>query len=183
MFSATKKNQLKKKLREISFIRKWLENKDIHIHKQVFKEKTSRIKIKWGGAIWIDEKTEILDGVIIYTYGGKISIGKNCSINPYAIIYGHGGVTIGDNVLIAAQCMIIAANHNFVSKDIPICFQGNNAKGITIEDDVWLGHGCSILDGVTIGRGAIIGAGSVINKSVPPFTIVAGVPAKVIRTR
>lgn len=136
------------------------------------------------GVIEVGASTEILHGCLLMTYGGSISIGANCSINPYTIIYGHGpGTIIGNNVLIAGQCMIIPANHNFSRTDIPINQQGTNSKGIIIEDDVWIAAGCTILDGVKIGKGAIVAAGSVVNRSVEPYSIVGGVPAKVIKSR
>lgn len=182
IYSATKQLLLTE-ARKISCIRNWLDSRDIHIHREVFKEKTAKIKIKGGGTIEIDRDTEILDGVLIYTYGGNIKIGKNCSINPYTIIYGHGGVTICNDVLIAGHCMIIPGNHNYSNLEHPICKQGNTNRGILIEDDVWVGHGCSILDGVKIGRGSVIAAGSVVNKSVASFSVVGGVPAKVIKSR
>lgn len=144
---------------------------------------SAKVQVRFGGEIFIDEHTELQDGVLVLTYGGKIKIGKNCSINPYTIIYGHGGTTIGDNVLIAGHCMIIPNTHKFADPNIPINAQGNKSIGITIEDDVWIAHGCSILDGVTIGKGAIIAAGSVVNKSVEPYTIVGGVPAVKLKNR
>lgn len=141
------------------------------------------IDITGGGTIEIGEHTEIQANVILMTYGGSIRIGNESSINPNTIIYGHGGTTIGNNVLIAGGCMIIPANHNFASKDIPIGKQGLTTKGITIGNDVWIGHGCSILDGVTIGQGAIVAAGSVVNKNVDEYAVVAGVPCKIIKYR
>jgi acetyltransferase-like isoleucine patch superfamily enzyme len=117
-------------------------------------------------------------------YGGCITIGDNCSINPYTVLYGHGkGLVIGSNVLIAGHCLIIPANHVFARTDITINKQGTASKGIIIEDDVWIGAGCQVLDGVTIGKGAIIAAGSVVNKSVDAYTIVGGVPAGFIKNR
>lgn len=137
-----------------------------------------------GGNITIGNNNEILNGCILMSYGGKIEIGDNCSINPYTIIYGHGkGVKIGNEVLIAAHTVIIPANHNFLRTDISIKRQGLNFKGIIIHDDVWIAAGCKILDGVTIGKGAIVAAGSVVNKDVPEYAIVAGVPAKIIKMR
>lgn len=137
-----------------------------------------------NGIIEIGPATEILHGCLLMTYGGIISIGSNCSINPYTIIYGHGpGTIIGNNVLIAGQCMIIPANHIFSRLDVPINQQGTNSKGIVIEDDVWIAAGCTILDGVRIGKGAIVAAGSVVNRSVAPYSIVGGVPAKFIKSR
>ena len=138
---------------------------------------------KYGGTITIEKNCELLNGVLVMTYGGTIEIGTNCSINPYTILYGHGNLKIGNNVLIAGHCLIIPANHNFSEITIPINQQGLTKKGIIINDDVWIGAGCKILDGVTIGEGAIVAAGSVVNKNVEPYTIVAGVPAKKIKSR
>lgn len=146
-------------------------------------DRTAKIETKFGGSVTVGENTEILEGVLVQTYGGRISIGSNCSINPYSIIYGHGNTTIGNNVLIAGGCMIIPSNHAFSDVSIPIIEQPNISKGIVIEDDVWLGHGCSILDNVTIGKGSVIAAGSVVNRSIPAFSVAGGVPAKVIKTR
>ncbi|MBS1917789.1 MAG: acyltransferase [Bacteroidetes bacterium] len=118
------------------------------------------------------------------TYGGSITVGDCCSINPYTIIYGHGkGVSIGSHVLIAGHCIIIPANHEFNRRDKYIREQGISSRGIIIEDDVWIAGGCQILDGVTIGRGAIIASGSVVNKSVPPYAVYGGVPAKLLKMR
>lgn len=114
---------------------------------------------------------------------GFITIGKGCSINRNCVLLGYGGITIGNNVRIAANTSIIAFNHNFADADTPIIEQGNSWKGVTIEDDVWIGTGVRILDGVTLGRGAVIGAGSVVTKSVPPFSVAVGSPARVIKTR
>jgi len=136
-----------------------------------------------GGSISVGEKTELLYGVLLMTYGGNIKIGSHCSINPYTVLYGHGNLTIGNNVLIAGHTLIIPANHKFDNLDIPINKQGETKKGIVIHDNVWIGSGCRILDGVTIGEGAIIAAGAVVNKNVAPNTIVGGVPAKLLKTR
>lgn len=137
-----------------------------------------------GGQIILGSNNELLNGCLFMTYGGNISVGSGCSINPYTIIYGHGaGTVIGNNVLIAGHCMLIPANHVFSRTDIPINQQGTRSNGIIIEDDVWIAAGCQILDGVTIGKGSIIAAGSVVNKSVEPYSIVGGVPAKLIKRR
>lgn len=156
---------------------------NIFISKLAYVCPSAKLDIVHGGQISIGENTEILSGVILMTYGGKISIGKNCSINPYTILYGHGDLVIGDNVLIAGQCMLIPANHRFERLDIPINQQGVSSKGIIIEDDVWIAGGCQILDGVVIGKGSIVAAGSVVTKSIEPYSIVAGIPAVVKKMR
>jgi acetyltransferase-like isoleucine patch superfamily enzyme len=169
--------------RFLSKNRKLRLRENIHVANSVTFAKGALVEIRYGGKISIDENTELLDGVLVLSYGGEIKIGKKCSINAYTIIYGHGGVTIGDNVLIAGHCMVIPNNHNFSNRNVLIRDQGATSKGIVIKDDVWIAHGCSILDGVTIGQGAVIAAGSVVNKSVEPYTIVGGVPAKKIKDR
>ncbi|MBV6429332.1 MAG: 2,3,4,5-tetrahydropyridine-2,6-dicarboxylate N-acetyltransferase [Haliscomenobacter sp.] len=135
------------------------------------------------GSIVIGKNVVIKSHVSLLTYSGKIIIGDNTSINPYTIIYGHGDVKIGKNVMIAAQSIIVSSNHNFNNTSIPMNQQGISTQGIHISDDVWLGANVKVLDGVIIGKGAIIAAGSVVNKSVPDYAIVAGVPAKIIKHR
>lgn len=111
----------------------------------------------------------------------KLTVGSHSQINPGTAIYGN--VSIGSNVMIAPNCMIAGGNHNFNDKKIPMILQGSNEKGIIIEDDVWIGANSVIVDGVKIGKGAVIGAGSVVVKSVESYTIVAGVPAIKIKNR
>jgi len=157
--------------------------------KNIFIDATSNIDAKckldtrYGGSIKIGKNNNIRDYVLIQSYGGNIDIGNNISINPFSVIYGHGNVKIGNNVMIATHTVIIPANHIFDDIETPIYLQGETTKGIIIEDDVWIATGCRILDGVTIGKGSVIGAGSVVTKSVPEYSVVAGVPAKVLRKR
>ena len=135
------------------------------------------------GTIEIGNKCHIDRNVLIATYGGAIRIGNRTSLNPNCCVYGHGGLTIGNFVRIAANTVIIPGNHGFSRIDIPICDQVGEKIGITIEDDVWIGANCVILDGVTIGHSSVIGAGSVVTRSVEAFSIMGGVPAKLIRKR
>lgn len=112
-----------------------------------------------------------------------IEIGDRTSIGPYVVIHGPGNITIGQDCLIAAHTGIYASNHQFADPDRKIRDQGLSRKGIVIEDDCWLGHKVSVLDGVTIGKGSVIGAGAVVTKDIPPYSIAVGVPAKVIGQR
>jgi len=135
------------------------------------------------GSVSIGDRCSISYGAIVVTYGGCITIGNDVSLNPGVMIHGNGGVRIGNDVRIAAQTSIIASNHRFDLREVPIRNQGMKCLGVIIDDDVWVGAGVRILDGVTIGRGAIIGAGAVVTKNVPPFAIMGGVPARQLGTR
>lgn len=137
-----------------------------------------------GGSITLGAGTVIQPRAYLDTgKDGHITLGERNSINPYCVIYGHGGLTTGAFVRIAAHTVIIPANHVFDDPTVPITRQGLRKQGIAIGDDVWIGAGCQILDGVTIGNGAVIAAGSVVNRAVEPFTVVGGVPARVLKRR
>ncbi|HOG46438.1 MAG TPA: acyltransferase [Anaerolineae bacterium] len=110
-----------------------------------------------------------------------IWVGRNCIIGEYSVLRGQGGIVIGDNVIIAPHVQIMAVDHVFDDPTRPILEQGLRAFGITIEDDAWIGAGAIILDGVRIGRGAVVGAGAVVTRDVAPHTVVAGVPARLVR--
>lgn len=143
----------------------------------------AKISSEGGGSFDLGERCEVGVGVQILTYGGRIQIGSDCSFNPYCVIYGHGGLRIGNSVRIATHTVIIPANHVFSDTSVPIRLQGLSMLGVVIEDDVWIGAGVRVLDGVTIGAGSIVAAGAVVTKDVPAFSIVGGVPARVIGQR
>lgn len=136
-----------------------------------------------AGTITIGEDCYIDRNVIISCNGGNIKIGNHCSFNPYCVIYGHGGLEIGNDVRIATSTVIIPANHEFEEQHKKICDQPISAKGIKIGNNCWIGAGVRILDGVNIGDGCVIGAGSVVTKSIQDNSVVAGIPAQVIRQR
>jgi acetyltransferase-like isoleucine patch superfamily enzyme len=114
---------------------------------------------------------------------GFFSIGDYSYIGCNAVLGAGGGITIGSHVLIGQCVNIHSENHIFADPTRLIQEQGVSYQGVTIEDDVWVGSKATILDGVTIGKGAVIAAGAVVTRPVPPYTVVGGVPAKVIKTR
>lgn len=133
--------------------------------------------VSFGNHISFDDNVEVRNRTKTDSY-----IGNNVSINRNTVIRGY--FKIGNDVAIAPNCTIIGANHNFQRTDIVIKQQGvSNRGGIIIEDDVWIGANCVVLDGVTIGKGSVIGAGSIVTKSIPPFSIAVGNPCKVIKSR
>lgn len=142
-----------------------------------------RIEMDKDGIIEIGEKTRIRKWSCFKPYDGKIKIGKNCSINSFCHFSGNGNISIGDNVLIAAQCVLVSANHRFDNLETPLWFQGETRAPIFIEDNCWLGAGVKVLAGVTIGHDSVIGAGAVVTKDIPPYSVAVGVPAKVLYDR
>lgn len=124
-------------------------------------------------------------GTILSCKGGSIELGANVNLGIGCVILSESRVRLGDNCLFAAHCYLVAGgNHDFSRTDVPIIQQPSVSRGgITIEPNVWLGARVTVLDGVTIGRDAVVGAGAVVTHDLPPFSIAAGVPARVIRMR
>jgi acetyltransferase-like isoleucine patch superfamily enzyme len=156
----------------------------IFLGKGAVLERHSRLYANGENAqIKIGEYTTIYPYVLLKTNGGKIEIGKGCSVNDYSILYGYGGITIGDDVHIAGHTVIIASEHDYNKLGNSSFSQDILAKGVKIESHVWIGANAVILDGATIGRGSVIGAGAVVTKDIPPDSIAVGVPARVIKKR
>ncbi len=113
---------------------------------------------------------------------GKLTVGDDTYIGRNTIVLAHQSVSIGKDCLIAPFCHITDVNHGIEAGEL-IRKQPLASEPVVIEDDVWLGAGCSVLPGVTIGAGAVIGARAVVTKDIPPNAIAVGVPARVIGTR
>ena len=113
----------------------------------------------------------------------KVSIGAHCSLAQDVFIAGGGGVTLGDWVGCGPDVKVWSVNHRFDDPDRPWQQQGWERKAVVIEDDVWLGANVFVMPGVTIQKGSIVSAGSVVNKSVPAYALVAGNPARVVGWR
>ena len=124
-----------------------------------------------------------LHSTIILQGSGNLTIKKNSFIGSFSVIGVNESIEIGENVMIAQAVSIRDTDHAFDRTDIPMKQQGITTKPIVINDDVWIGYGAVITKGITIGQGAIIGANAVVTKDVAPFTIVGGVPAKLIKVR
>lgn len=126
-----------------------------------------------GKKVNIEKGARFSPAVSLGDYSG---IGVNASI--------HGTCDIGNYVMMGENCTIITRNHSHSRTDIPMMYQGfEEEQPVYIEDDVWIGDRVTILPGVRIGKGSIIGAGAVVTRDIPPFSIAAGVPAKVLKTR
>jgi galactoside O-acetyltransferase len=131
-----------------------------------------------GSKVFLDRNVSILG-----FENSRFEIGDRTFMNSDVLINGPGNIKIGQDCLIGPRTVIMAVNHCFNDLTRPINIQGYTAKGIVIEDDCWLACGVIVLDGVTIGRGSIIGAGAVVTKDIPPYSIAVGVPARVISQR
>ena len=134
------------------------------------------------GLVQLSNRIVLDDNVEVRNLTKEILIiESNVSINRNTVI--RGKVHIGKDCAIAPNCMIIGTNHRFNDIKINIKEQGNITKGIDIESNVWIGANSVVLDGVRIGTGSVIGAGSVVTKDIPPYSIAVGNPCKVIKSR
>jgi acetyltransferase-like isoleucine patch superfamily enzyme len=120
---------------------------------------------------------------VIAQKGTGIKIGNRTGINSRAYLGGQGGITIGDDVIFGPNVQVFSENHNFSDLTINIKDQGVKRQAVNIGNNCWLGAGSTILAGVVIGNGCVIAAGSVVTKSIPENSIVAGVPARIIKSR
>jgi maltose O-acetyltransferase len=120
----------------------------------------------------------------IIDFPENVKIGDNASINRYCVIGGYSGkIIIGDDVMIGCNCVFRCSNHKYSRTDILMNMQGYDCGEIHIDNDVWIGAKVVILKDVTIGAHSIIGAGSVVTKDIPAYSIAVGNPARVIKKR
>ena len=155
---------------------------NIFLENNSYIKKMVKVVIENGNFI-LGENSYINDNSSIIIKAGTLSIGKNSFLNDNCNLIVLGDVKIGDDVMVAPMCSIVSGNHKFDNLDVNINKQGFESKNIIIEDNVWIGCNSIILGGVTIKKGSIIGAGSVVVKDIGENEIWAGNPAKFIRNR
>jgi galactoside O-acetyltransferase len=145
---------------------------------------SAQARVQLSSKISFGKGTVVKPFAILQTQGGKICTGYNCAISSFNhISTGVEDVLLGDHVRLGPHVTIMGGSRNYKRKDTLIVQQGSYHKSVIIEDDVLIGSGVVILPGCRIGTGAVIGAMSLINHDVAPYSIVAGVPAKVIGER
>lgn len=138
------------------------------------------------GNIEIGDNVRFNDSVRLYANnGGKIIIGQKTSVQFGSVLdaANDGKIVLGDNIMIGPNVYIRASNHEFTDLSVPIRDQGHKGGHVIIGNDVWIGTGVVILPDVTIGDGSVIGAGSVVTRSIPGYGVAVGNPAKVIKFR
>jgi acetyltransferase-like isoleucine patch superfamily enzyme len=115
--------------------------------------------------------------------GKGIKIGDNCGFGDYSFFGAAGGVSVGNNVIMGQNVRFHSENHNYDRLDILIRDQGVTNKGIVIDEDCWVGAGVVFLDGVNVGKGSVIGANTLVNKDIPPYSVVVGNPMRIVKSR
>lgn len=144
---------------------------------------STKSQVQFSKNIAFGKRTIIKPFSVISTHNGKISIGKNCAISSFNhIATGEADIIIGDHVRTGPGVVIHGTRRNYKSAERLIVDQGHSHKGVIIGDDVLIGANAVVFE-CCIGEGAVIGAGSVVAKDVEPYSIVAGIPAKVIGER
>jgi len=130
----------------------------------------------------IGKRLDLYPGVWIST-GQNLVVGDDVVLARDVLLTTNGGLHIGNRTMIGYRSQILSANHHVPPAGYPISRSGNIFSPVIIGDDVWIGAGCIILPGATIGQGSVVAAGSVVTKNLVPYGIYAGVPAKLIKMR
>lgn len=158
----------------------------VHLGKGVYIDHGAYLHACPGG-IYIGAESFVMKNAILHVYNFRnlpnagITIGERSLIGEACILRGQGGIHIGNDVYLAPLVQVLAVNHVYEDTSRPISHQELSTKGIIIEDGSWIGGGAIILDGVRIGRNVVVGAGAVVTKDIPDYTVVVGNPARVVR--
>lgn len=139
--------------------------------------------IRLGNNVTIAKNSILQCTGVIANKGVGIEIGSNSAVGANSYLGGQGGIIIGNDVIMGPGVMIFSENHSYSRVDLPIRKQDVIRKGVFIHDNCWIGAGSIILDGVEIGEGCVVSAGAVVTKSVPKDTVVAGIPARILKKR
>jgi acetyltransferase-like isoleucine patch superfamily enzyme len=135
-------------------------------------------RITLGDDVWLSRGCYVLAHRNV-----EVRIDSQTYVGHRCLLYGTGGIHIGRDALLANDVQLICGNHTFARRDMPIRLQPTVERPIIIEEDVWLGASVIVLGDVTVGKGSVVGAGAVVTRSLPPYSIARGVPAKVVGVR
>lgn len=139
--------------------------------------------IKIGNGVSIGPYSIIKATGSLCKLGVGVEIGDHCGFDAFTFIGAAGGVKIGNNVIVGQHVSFHAENHVFERMDMPIRQQGTTRQGIVIEDDCWIGANVTFLDGAHVGKGCVVGAGAVVRGRMPAYSVIVGVPARVVKSR
>ena len=142
----------------------------------------SRVRFFGPVRVFIGSHSALFDDVILSGVG-EVHIGDRSTIGHNSVLVSRERIQIGNDCMLAAFCYVLDVDHEFADPEKPIPQQGLRVKPVIVGNDVWVGAGTFILRGVTIGDGAVVAANSVVTEDVPPYTVVAGSPARVIKKR
>jgi acetyltransferase-like isoleucine patch superfamily enzyme len=149
----------------------------------VYISSLSKRGIDLGSNVSIGDFSRVIVSTTFNNLGGYIKIGNNVGIGEFAYLGGAGGLEIGSDCIVGQYFSCHPENHEYSKIEVPIRLQGVTRAGIKIGNNCWVGSKATILDGVQIGDGCVIAAGAVVTKSFPNNSIIAGVPAKIIKSR
>lgn len=139
--------------------------------------------IRFGNNVSIGKNTCIECSGTLKDLGLGLSVGNNVGLGTHGFFGCAGGIEIGDNTIFGNYVSLHSENHNYSDIHTPIRLQGINRKGIKIGKDCWIGAKATILDGTILGDGCIVAAGAVVRGNIPPYSIIGGIPAKIIKMR
>jgi acetyltransferase-like isoleucine patch superfamily enzyme len=156
--------------------------KGVTLERGVIVDGLSRDGIEFGDNVMIGPYS-VVRASVLSNLGAGIRMGNGSSVDAYSYIGAAGPIAIGENVIMGQHISFHAENHNYDRVDIPIKHQGTRRQGIVIEDDCWVGANTTFLDGAHVGRGCVIAAGSLVRGEIPPYSVVVGAPARVLKSR
>lgn len=156
---------------------------NLSIDRRCYIDALSTDGITFGNNVSIGKCTCIECSGTLKDIGKGLVVGDNVGLGTHGFFGCAGGIEIGSNTIFGNYVSLHSENHNFADTTVPIRLQGVNRKGIKIGEDCWIGAKATILDGTILGKGCIVAAGAVVRGEIPPYSIVGGVPAKILKSR